>query len=121
MVFAYPRPGPEFSGGGHFLLEVKSGEASTNSPKNQPKLPSTSCLFFFILAENVDFIDGFSKFRNLRFLNNFDANLSGASPFSQAWLGCQIEKHVQKNNFRRQISAAKISKPLNLSNRQIAK
>lgn len=43
------------------------------------------------------------------------------SPFSQAWLGCQVEKHVQKNNSRRQISAPKISKPLNLSNRQIAK
>lgn len=84
-------PGRAFLG-----LEVKSVKHQL-SPKNQPKLPSTSC---FILAENVDFIDGFSKFRIISdSLTILLKICQVVSPFSQAWLGCQVEKHVQKTIF----------------------
>ena len=46
------------SGGGHFLLEVKSVKKINFPQQNQPKLPSTSFFLFFFSAENVDFIDG---------------------------------------------------------------
>lgn len=74
MVFAYPRPGPDFSGGGIFSWKWNPLKASTFPQKNPTQVTIHKLFVFFILAENVDFIDGFSKFRNLRFLNNFDAN-----------------------------------------------
>lgn len=130
MVFVYPRLGPwknrTFPGGcGIFLLEVKSVKKHqpTSQKNRDPSYhPQVFFCFFFILAEKRWLYwwvtPSFGISDSLTILLKI---CQVVSPFSQAWLGCQIEKHVQKNNSRRQISAPKISKPLNLSNRQIAK